>query len=403
MIAPLGELSTFQRGLTYQKSDEVAFSDNAVLRATNIDLGTGSLNLSEMRFISNAVIISPEVRVRSGSLLICTASGSRSHLGKVAYIDDDYGYAFGGFMGQLTPKRDLNGRYLFYLLQSAAYRAFIDSLSEALNINNLKFRDLANFPVPFCSPKEQERIVAILDQAFAGIAAARVNAQDSLDSTDSLLKRKLESCVAGAGERWLDRPLSDLCDIKHGFAFKSENFRSTGTHILLTPGNFHEGGGYRDRGDKQKYHEGLFPESFLLQSGDLLLAMTEQAAGLLGSPVLVPKDGLYLHNQRLGLVRKKAGVPWSNAFFFHVFNTPAFRAAAHAGASGVKVRHTSPQKLSKISVSFPNSVEEQNRIVRELEALKIQAEELKAVYQQKLTALAALKQSLLHQAFSGNL
>ena len=34
------------------------------------------------------------------SLMICTASGSKSHLGKVAYIDDDYGYAFGGFMGK---------------------------------------------------------------------------------------------------------------------------------------------------------------------------------------------------------------------------------------------------------------------------------------------------------------
>ena len=59
---------------------------------------------------------------------------------------------------------------------------------------------------------------------------------------------------------------------------------------LLTPGNFYESGGYRDRGEKQKYYYGEIPRDYVLEKGDMLVAMTEQAAGLLGSPILIPES-----------------------------------------------------------------------------------------------------------------
>jgi type I restriction enzyme S subunit len=223
--------------------------------------------------------------------------------------------------------------------------------------------------------KEQERIVVILDEAFEGIATAKANAQNNLENARHFF----------------------------GFAFKSESFRPSGDYVLLTPGNFYEHGGYRDRGEKQKYYEGEFPKDFLLNAGDLLVAMTEQAAGLLGSPIIVPDSGAFLHNQRLGLVTRRSGVPWLNEFFFHVFNTSAFRKAAHDSASGVKVRHTSPTKLGEILVSFPQSVKEQQRLVSEMEEAASGAQQLEAVYNKKVAALDELKQSLLHQAFTGKL
>jgi len=100
-----------------------------------------------------------------------------------------------------------------------------------------------------------------------------------------------------------------------------------------------------------------------LKKGDMLVAMTEQAAGLLGSPILVPSSNKFLHNQRLGLIVKKAGVRWINEFFTHVFNTKSVRKAIHDGASGVKVRHTSPTKIGDVVVTFPNSIVEQQIIV----------------------------------------
>jgi hypothetical protein len=105
------------------------------------------------------------------------------------------------------------------------------------------------------------------------------------------------------------------------------------------------------------------PATIEYKIGEMLVAMTEQATGLLGSPLMVPESDKFLPNQRLGLVAVKPGVPWINEFFFHVFNTQAVRQAIHTSASGVKVRHTSPTKIGEVVVSFPTSIKEQKAIV----------------------------------------
>jgi type I restriction enzyme, S subunit len=250
---------------------------------------------------------------------------------------------------------------------------------------------------------EQKRIVTLLDEAFAHIATAKANAEQNLQNARALFESHLQSVFSQRGVGWKDATLSELCDIKHGYAFEGENFSTTGEYVLLTPGNFYETGGYRDRGAKQKYYVGDIPRDYVLSKGDLLIAMTEQAAGLLGSPVIVPESDRFLHNQRLGLVKAKQRTPWTNEFFFNVFNSSAVRKAIHDSASGVKVRHTSPSKIGQVVVSFPTAAADQNAIVASFDKLREQTQRLESLYQQKLSALDALKKSLLHQAFSGQL
>jgi type I restriction enzyme S subunit len=402
-VKTLGEVCEFERGLTYAKGDEVESSGTVVLRATNIVLDTNRLDLSELRYISDEVVVPDSKKVKKDSLIICTASGSKTHLGKVAYIDKEYGFAFGGFMGMITPTDGLLPKYLFHLMTSSAYQDFISDLSDGANINNLRFDDLRKFQVPHPRQREQQRIVSILDKAFDGVATAKANAEKNLQNTRALFESHLQARLHRRNPTWVEKPLAELCEVKHGYAFKSEFFAKDGDYVMLTPGNFYETGGYRDRGEKQKYYCGEIPRGYVLQKGDLLVAMTEQAAGLLGSPILVPESGKFLHNQRLGLVIKKPGVPWTNEFFFHVFNTRAVRKEIHDAASGVKVRHTSPEKLGKVLVSFPTSVSEQHATVSRLTALAAETQRLESIYQQKLSGLDALKKSLLHQAFTGGL
>ena len=205
------------------------------------------------------------------------------------------------------------------------------------------------------------------------------------------------------GEGWDELALSELCDIKHGYAFEGEFFSAEGDYVLLTPGNFYEAGGYRDRGGKQKYFTGEIPRDYVLREGDLLVAMTEQAAGLLGSSLLVPESEKFLHNQRLGLVTAKPDVAWSNELFFHVFNTQNVRRQIHDSASGVKVRHTSPTKIGDVIVSFPLSLQVQQSLVAEFASISSETQRLTRLYERKLAALEELKKSLLHQAFNGEL
>jgi type I restriction enzyme S subunit len=301
----------------------------------------------------------------------------------------------------IFPNPQFVPEFLFYSLLSKKDELVAQATGNAQpNISQIKIK---NTEVPVPPLPEQKRIVGILDEAFEGIATAKANAEKNLQNARALFESHLQFIFTQRGEGWVEKTLSKLCDIKHGFAFKSEFFAASGDFVLLTPGNFYESGGYRDRGEKQKYYSGEIPDGFVLSEGDMLVAMTEQAAGLLGSPILIPESGKFLHNQRLGLITKKPGVPWTNEFFFHVFNTHAVRKAIHDSASGVKVRHTSPTKIGEVIVAFPTSLSEQDQIVAKLDALTAETQRLATLYQRKLAALEALKKSLLHQAFTGQL
>src|SRR5207244_10137502 len=106
----------------------------------------------------------------------------------------------------------------------------------------------------------------------------------------------------------------------------------------------------------------------LLKQGDLLVAMTEQKEGLLGSSVIVPESDRYLHNQRLGLIQHLDEARLSKEFLYYLLNTPAVRKRISMTASGSKVRHTSPSKIRDVWVPLP-SLKEQHHTVKILTAV----------------------------------
>jgi type I restriction enzyme S subunit len=162
---------------------------------------------------------------------------------------------------------------------------------------------------------------------------------------------------------WQKTDLSNFINIKHGFAFKSEYFSDSGNYILLTPGSFYETGGYRDQGAKTKYYIGEIPESYLLTKGELLVAMTEQAAGLLGSTMFVPESNVYLHNQRLGKIVIEAHEQIDKEFLYLTFNAPHTRRQISSQSTGTKVKHTSPDKLKSVVCLLP-PIGEQRKIAK---------------------------------------
>lgn len=161
---------------------------------------------------------------------------------------------------------------------------------------------------------------------------------------------------------WRDLRLGDAIRIKHGFAFKGKFFTDSGTHIVLTPGNFHEKGGFRLRPGKDRYYSGEIPDGYILDERDLIIAMTEQGPGLLGSSALIPEGVKCLHNQRLGLVEVQDKSVLDKRFLYHLFNTKPVRAQIIGSATGTKVRHTAPERINNVTVSIPPSVDEQRRI-----------------------------------------
>jgi type I restriction enzyme S subunit len=173
-----------------------------------------------------------------------------------------------------------------------------------------------------------------------------------------------------AGE-WKETSLAAVMDVKHGFAFPGENIRDEPPgDILLTPGNFAIGGGFK--GDKFKYFDGEVPEDYVLKEGELVLTMTDlsKQADTLGYPAIVPKPRgpRFLHNQRLGKVLIKRGAELDRGFLFYLLRTAEYRNEVLASATGTTVKHTSPGRILAHKASFP-PLAEQKAIAAVLGAL----------------------------------
>jgi type I restriction enzyme S subunit len=154
---------------------------------------------------------------------------------------------------------------------------------------------------------------------------------------------------------WHECRLGDLLEIKHGFAFKGEHFVEAGEFILLTPGNFKEEGGLKLKGDKEKFFSADFPREYLLRKGDIVIAMTDliQNAPILGSSARIPRDGKFLHNQRLGKVINLKTEQALPEFVFYLFNARSVREQIKGSATGSTVRHTAPSRIYDVTVAIP--------------------------------------------------
>ena len=303
----------------------------------------------------------------------------------------------------LTPKPEFEPRFFYYALTTDSFfkKIILGSSQATLPIINKSKWENLTVSVPK-SKMEQKQIVSILDEAFAAIDQAKENLQRNLQNAKDLFESQRETEFANLGKELEGKSLEDFFSIKHGLAFKSQYFSNDGHYVLLTPGNFFEEGGYRDRGDKQKYYIGEIPSDYILHKNDILIAMTEQAAGLLGSPIIVPESDAFLHNQRLGLIVFKNKNEVDTNFLFHLFNTKRIRKSIHESSSGVKVRHTSPTKVLQIRAFVPN-ISIQQQIGEKLDVLFVETNQLKELYGQNLRKLEQLKKSILQKAFSGEL
>ena len=153
---------------------------------------------------------------------------------------------------------------------------------------------------------------------------------------------------------WREVELGRGLRVKHGWAFKGEHFRDSGEQIVLTPGNFHDSGGFKPKNGTEKFYGGAYPEQFLLKRGDVVTAMTEQAQGLLGSTATIPLDETFLHNQRIGLIEITDPEVLDLRYVYHLMNAPMVRRQLQATATGSKVRHTAPERIYAVHVEVPD-------------------------------------------------
>ena len=293
--------------------------------------------------------------------------------------------------------------FLYHLLGSPVVFEQFDRLAAGSTVRNLNI-DLASrvsLPVPPLS--EQHRIVAILDEAFDGIATAKANAEKNLHNARDLFESYLQSVFTQRGEGWVEEPLESLIE---------------SSLIGLTRST-------REQGDDKKYpyvkmnhitRDNRFEftdyvkvdatieeaDRFVLKDGDFLFN-TRNSHELVGkSCIYTPAlEGAVLYNNNLMRIRFKSGIDARFVLFAFSCRTVAEELEGlKSGTTNVSAIYF--KDLRNLRIPLPPTAK-QERISDELIALSGETQRLESLYQRKLVALDALKQSLLHQAFSGQL
>lgn len=170
--------------------------------------------------------------------------------------------------------------------------------------------------------------------------------------------------------KWKEYSLDELINIKHGYAFKGEFFSEEPTDdILLTPGNFAIGGGFKAQ--KLKYYNGDFPVDYILDENDVIVTMTDlsKEADTLGFSAKVPAwyGKRFLHNQRIGLVKLKTD-DFDKDYLYWLMRTFSYQRFVANGATGATVKHTSPTKICQYKFTAPDDKTTQRKIASILSA-----------------------------------
>ena len=191
-LTRLGSVGTFVRGVTYSAEDE-APDGFAILRASNVKLETGEIDLSDLLYVRKELVFDDSQLVKQGDILICAASGSKEHAGKVAYVEPDLKDTYiGGFMTVLRVNKTIvNPRYAAVYMQSQLFRRLILRHLGGTNINNVSLSLLNSLPILIPERSVQEEIVARVSAIRTEARTLKAEAVANLVAAKSCIEKQL--------------------------------------------------------------------------------------------------------------------------------------------------------------------------------------------------------------------
>ena len=158
--------------------------------------------------------------------------------------------------------------------------------------------------------------------------------------------------------------IGDLVQVTRGASLGGEFYATQGNYVRLTCGNFdYRNNCFKENQSKDNiYYTGGFKEEFLLEKGDIITPLTEQAIGLLGSTARIPESGKYIQSQDIAKIDCNESL-LDKDFAFYLISSACVKQQLSAAAQQTKIRHTSPDKIKECTVWIP-SLDIQKRIGR---------------------------------------
>jgi type I restriction enzyme, S subunit len=331
----------------------------------------------------------PTKMCKVGDLILCVRGSTTGRMNIAGYDS-----CIGRGVASISSERYQDWiSFFIHVNREAIYR-----LGSGATFPNVSGAMLAKIEIPIPPEKEQERIVSIMNEAFEGIDRAIANTEKNLANARELFESYLNDIFTQENNGWEWGSLSEITihitDGDHQPPPKSD----FGVPFI-TISNINKQDRTIDFSSTFKvspeYFEKLKDNS-KPRKGDLLYTVT----GSYGIPVVVDHDMDFCFQRHIGLIRP-SDVTDSRCLYYLLLSRRLLNQADEC-ATGTAQKTVSLNGLRRFSVpKIP--YEEQKIIVGKLDILLGKGRQLEAVYQQKLSALKELKQSILQKAFAGEL
>jgi type I restriction enzyme S subunit len=272
----------------------------------------------------------------------------------------------------------------------------IEKLKGGAAQQNLSLGQLNNLPIPLPPLPEQQRIVSILDEAFAAIAKALANAEQNLKNAKELFESYLQGVFEKKGEGWDEKTLEQVSKIfsRGKSRHRPRNYEKLygGIYPFIQTGDIRNCNHYITE-YSQTYSELGLAQSKLWPSGTICITIAANIAetGVLTFDACFP-------DSVIGLVVDEK---YADRDFIE-YLLQSFKARIQALGKGSAQANINMGTFENELFPFP-SVTEQKDFVQKLDALSAETKKLEAIYQQKINDLEELKKSVLQKAFSGEL
>jgi len=399
-IKKLGEIAEIEYGFT-DKANSVG--DYRYIRITDID-NEGLLSDKEKVYIKS----NDETKsflLKNGDLLMARTGAT---FAKVLFYENFEPSIFASYLIRINFKTRIDNKFYWYFSKSKYYWEQANGLSTGaaqpqFNGNALK-QVIFSFPK---SLSEQQRIVSILDEAFAAIDKAKANAEQNLKNAKELFESYLQGIFEKKGDGWVEDTLDSLLE--------------KGWIISHLDGN--HGGNYPRK--EEFKNEGVPYISANCLKGtniDFSLAkcLSLEKAETFRKGVAINNDVLFAHNATVGpvaiLKTTEKKVILGTSLTYYRCNTQYILPEYLANYMRSKefkqqyelvmrqsTRNQVPITKQREFYHLIPPIEFQKSIVQNLERLLEQSQKLEAVYQKKIADLEELKKSILQKAFAGKL
>lgn len=260
--------------------------------------------------------------------------------------------------------------------------------------NSINKAQIEAIKIPLPALPEQQRIVAILDEAFASITKAKANAEQNLKNVKELFESYLQGVFENKGEGWEEKTLGVVYDVRDG-THDSPKYQEEGFPLITSKNLKKDLLNYDNVNYISEQDYININKRSKVNKGDILFAMI----GTIGNPVVIQDEPDFaIKNVALFKVPKE-----QNSYFLKYFLDVKSTIDKMMGdAKGTTQKFVGLGYLRGFKILMP-PIKEQQNIVQKLDALSTETKKLEAIYQQKINDLEELKKSVLQKAFSGEL